>query len=253
MKNGLKKKFGKRKEKKTKPVPATLSAQAAQQPTIPLPALACVLSLFSFSLLSLTPEPHSSASPSPPFPFLLLPCPAGRRRSRGFRRAPPLPLPFFPHQACQLSQLTALDQLGPFPLSLHRAVMAATINGRRRRPGSFCLPSPPFLWPYFSSRTHPCAPLSPLQRTHAHAGHQFRSAAASAPSRRRASAAVGEVHRRLALFFPVHDHGPHVMLVDQGKLPQETSRAWSLGPRLPERRSSRRRRRTLSLPLSLRP
>jgi hypothetical protein len=38
---------------------------------------------------------------------------------------PPLPLPFFPPRACQLSQVTALDQLGPFPLSLHRAVMAA--------------------------------------------------------------------------------------------------------------------------------
>jgi hypothetical protein len=142
--------------------------------------------------------------------------------------------------------------LGPFHLSLHRAVMAAAINGRRRRPGSFCLPSPPFLWPYISSRTHPCAPLSPLQRTHAHAEHQFHSAA-SAPSRRRASAAVGEVHRRLALFLPVHDRGPHVTLVDQGKLPQETSRAWSLGPRLPERRPSRRHCQASLLPPPLHP
>jgi hypothetical protein len=61
------------------------------------------------------------------------------------------------------------------------------------------------------------------------------------------------VHRRLALFFPVHDHDPHVMLVDQGKPPQETSCAWSLGPRLPEHRPSRRRRRTPLLPLPLRP
>jgi hypothetical protein len=99
-------------------------------------------------------------------------------------------------------------------------------------------------------------PVPPFRLCNAHThtpSTNFASAAASAPSRRRANVAVGEVHRRLALFFPVHDHGPHVMLVDQGKPPQETNRAWSLGPHLPERRPSRRRRRTPSLPLSLHP
>jgi hypothetical protein len=122
----------------------------------------------------------------------LLPCPVGRRRSRGFRRAPPLPLPFFPPRACHLSQVTALDQLGSFPLSLHRAVMAAAINGRRRRSGSAHLPSPPFLWPYISSRTHPLAPLSPLQRTRARARAQFQQCRRLGFRRRRRFVAAGE-------------------------------------------------------------
>jgi hypothetical protein len=55
------------------------------------------------------------------------------------------------------------------------------------------------------------------------------------------------VHRRLTLFFPERDHVPHVMLVVQGKLPPESCSVRSLGPRLLERRPSRRRRRTPSL------
>jgi hypothetical protein len=61
------------------------------------------------------------------------------------------------------------------------------------------------------------------------------------------------VHRRLILFFPRRDRIPHVMLVVQGKPPLGSCSVWSLGPRLPERRPSRRRRRTPSLLPPLRP
>jgi hypothetical protein len=103
------------------------------------------------------------------------------------------------------------------------------------------------------ARAHTPVPPFRLCNAHAHTPSTNFTSAASAPSRRRASAAVGEVHRRPALFLPVHDFGPHVTLVDQGKLPQETSRAWSLGPRLPERRPSRRRRQASLLPPPLHP
>jgi hypothetical protein len=117
----------------------------------------------------------------PPLSFLL-PCPAGRRRSRGFRRAPPLPLPFFPPRACQLSQVTALDQLGPFPLSLHRAVMAAAINGRRRRSGPPISRRLPSAGPILARARTPWLPFR-LCNAHAHEPElNFNSTAASVPA-----------------------------------------------------------------------
>jgi hypothetical protein len=49
--------------------------------------------------------------------------------------------------------------LGPFPLSLHRAVMAATIKGRRRSSEPARLPSPPSLRSYLSTHLIACASL----------------------------------------------------------------------------------------------
>jgi hypothetical protein len=64
---------------------------------------------------------------------------------------------------------------------------------------------------------------------------------------------VGEVHRRPIFSFPERDRIPHVTLVVQGKPSPGSRSVWSLGPRPPERRPSRRRRRTPSLPPFLRP
>jgi hypothetical protein len=82
--------------------------------------------------------------------------------------------------------------LEPLPFHKQRAVMAAAINGRRRRSGSARLPSPSFLWSFLSSRTNPCASLC-LCDTLAHAlEHQFPRAAASGSRRRRRSVTAGE-------------------------------------------------------------
>jgi hypothetical protein len=95
-----------------------------------------------------------------------------------------------------------------------------------------------------------CLPLQP-QYTNTRARAQF-------PRRRRLCFipppdADGGVHRRLIPFFPGRDCLPHVALVVQGKPPTESCSVRSLGPRLPERRPSRRRRRTPSLLPPLRP
>jgi hypothetical protein len=128
--------------------------------------------------------------------------------------------------------------------------MAAAINGKRRRSGSSRLPSPSSPCSYLSSRSSSCPPLC-LRSTPTHAlEHQFhrrRRLCFSPPPD-----ADGEVHHRLILFFPGRDRIPHVMLVVQGKPPPGSRSVWSTGPRPPERRPSRRRRRTPSLPPSLR-
>jgi hypothetical protein len=49
--------------------------------------------------------------------------------------------------------------LESLPFLKHLAVMAADINGKCRRSGSFRLPSPSSLWPYLSSRSSSCPPL----------------------------------------------------------------------------------------------
>jgi hypothetical protein len=83
--------------------------------------------------------------------------------------------------------------LGPFPLSLHRDVMAAAINGKRRRSEPARLPSPPSLRSYLSTHSSSCTSLCTCSTpTHAFEPNST-SAAASGPRRRRANVAVGEV------------------------------------------------------------
>jgi hypothetical protein len=126
-----------------------------------------------------------------PLPFFF---PLPRRpaaAAAGSRRAPPSPLPFPPHQACQLRQLIVLVQVGSFPLSLHRAVMAAAINGKRRRPEPARLPSPSFLWPYLNSCSIACTSLC-LPNTPTHLLEPQFPAAASGSRRSRAIIAAGE-------------------------------------------------------------
>jgi hypothetical protein len=82
--------------------------------------------------------------------------------------------------------------LGAVSLPLHRAVMAAAINGKRRRPEPAHLPSPSFLWPFLSSRTNPCASLCLCNTPTRTREPQFPCAATSGFRRHRRSIAVGE-------------------------------------------------------------
>jgi hypothetical protein len=141
--------------------------------------------------------------------------------------------------------------LEPLPFHKHRAVMAAAINGRRRRSGSARLPSPSFLWPFLSSRTSPCASLC-LYNTLAHAlEHQFPRAAASGSRRRRRSIAAGEGLDPLPVSFGFWDRQELDKLVlSQVFVPDARG---SCAPSSPERRPSRHRRRAPLLPPLLRP
>jgi hypothetical protein len=120
-----------------------------------------------------------------------------------------------------------------------------------RRPPRPLPTSPSILGSYFSSRTHFCAPLSPLQRTHAHAEHQFRRAAASGFRRRRRFVAAGE-----GLDLPPVSFDLWVRKeLDKLVLPQVfvPDARGSRAPSSPERRPSRRRRQASLLPPPLHP
>jgi hypothetical protein len=186
----LKKKFEKEKKRKTSPFsPFGPNGPAAHHPsprTGPRP--------LSFSFSFALTDAWAPLVGLPPFPFLSsFVCPAGLPpQPLGSRRAPPSPLPFSPHQACQLRQLIVLVQVGPFPLSLHRAVMAAAINGKRRRSEPARLPSPSSLRSYLSTHSIACASLCLPSTPTRLLEPQFPSAAASGSRRRRANVAVGE-------------------------------------------------------------
>jgi hypothetical protein len=129
--------------------------------------------------------------------------------------------------------------------------MAAAINGKRRRPRSSRLPSPSSPFSYLSSRSSSCSPLCTRSKpTHAleHQFHRRRRLCITLPPD-----TIGGVLRCPVLSFPERDRIPHVMLVIQGKPSPGSRSIWSLGPRPPGRRLSCRRRRTSSLPPSLRP
>jgi hypothetical protein len=115
-------------------------------------------------------------------------------------------------------------------------VMAAAINGKRRRSGSFRLPSPSSPCSYLSSSSSSCPSLC-TRITPLHAlEHPF------PPKHRRLCISpppdvVGEVHRRPIFSFPERDRIPHVMLVVQGKPSLGSRSVWSL---VPARRSAAR-------------
>jgi hypothetical protein len=187
-KSGFKKKFEKEKEK-NKTLPPYLSAQPGLPAHLAIPRRPASPSLFFFSFAD-TDTRAPLVSPSVPPSFSSSPCSPDRCRSRA-DPAPPSPLPFSPRQAYQLRHLIAQARLGPFPLSLHRAVMVAAINGKRR-PGARL---PPFALPlrsYLSTHTSSCASLC-TRSTPTHAIEpNFPSTATSVPRRRRANVAVGE-------------------------------------------------------------
>jgi hypothetical protein len=81
---------------------------------------------------------------------------------------------------------------GAVSLPLHRAVMAAAINGKRRRSDPARLPSPSSLCFYLSSCSNACASLCLPSTPTRLLEHQFTSAAASGSRRRRAFVAAGE-------------------------------------------------------------
>jgi hypothetical protein len=71
------------------------------------------------------------------------------------------------------------------PFLNHQAMMAAAINGKRRRSESARLPSPSSLWPYLNSRSSSCPPLCLLSTPTHTLEHQFHWSAASGSRRRR--------------------------------------------------------------------
>jgi hypothetical protein len=130
--------------------------------------------------------------------------------------------------------------LGPFPFPLHRAVMAAAINGKRRRSEPARLPSPSFFWPYLSSCSNACASLClPSAPTHL-LEHQFTSTAASGSRRlRRAIVAAGEGQPPLPFSLSLWVHQG---LIKLGLLQVLVPRArGSRASTTPERRPTRRR------------
>jgi hypothetical protein len=108
----LKMKFEKKKKKKENSHPYL---SGPDSPAGPLPSFP-----FPFLLQQRRQVGPTCQPPTAPLPFFFLaPAPAAAAR-RGIRSAPPLPLPSFPPQACQLRQVTAVFNWGPFPLSLHQ-------------------------------------------------------------------------------------------------------------------------------------
>jgi hypothetical protein len=195
----------------------------------------------------------------------------------------PFPLPFFSLPSAQPDPAPPQSSPRPaapstFPFSLGKPIKAITLPIKSpsvtcrfpsliaqlcrigRRPsmasaaaaGFLCLPSPSSPCSYLSSSSSSCSPLC-TRNTPLHAlEHPF------PPKHRRLCISpppdvVGEVHRRPIFSFPERDRIPHMTLVVQGKSPPGSHSDWSLGPRPPERRPSRCRRRTPSLPPSLRP
>jgi hypothetical protein len=79
--------------------------------------------------------------------------------------------------------------LGTFPLSLHRAVMAAAINGKCRRPEPARLPLPSSLRFYLNPCSIACAslclPNTPIPRTRAQFHLRRRLGSPPPPCKRR--------------------------------------------------------------------
>jgi hypothetical protein len=141
--------------------------------------------------------------------------------------------------------------LGAVSLPLHRAVMAAAINGKRRHPEPAHLPSPSFLWPFLSLHTNPCASLCLCNTPTRAREPQFLCATASGFRRRRRSIAAGEGLDPPPVFFDFWDRQE----LDKLVLPQVfiPDARGSRAPSSPERRPSRRHRRAPLLPPLLRP
>jgi hypothetical protein len=116
--------------------------------------------------------------------------------------------------------------------------------------GFLHLPSPSSLCSYLNSRSSSCTPLCARSTpTYAleHQFHRRRHLCITSPSD-----AVGGVLHGPILSFPERNRIPHVTLVVQGKPSPGSRSVWSLGPRPPERRPSRRRRQISSPAPSLR-
>jgi hypothetical protein len=149
----------KRKEKK-ETLPSHLSAQPGLPAhlTLPAPARLSLSLFFFFPALADTWAPPVSLSLSPFLSSSPL-CLAGLPPQPRIPPRPASPHCFPSSLGLPIKSIKRPRSSGAVSLPLHRAVMAAAINGKRRRSEPARLPSPSSLCSYLSPCSNACASL----------------------------------------------------------------------------------------------